>query len=218
MDKQINTELKNNNNNIIKIFGVIIIIVGLYLYYIKTKVTDIVSVGTGITGGVTLPNSTAATTIPTKPIGVESVKTTAPLPPALTKYILFTKTVTHSGDIASFQVAEIVVTVLENGKQRTLNANDYSDAKCYDDCEKHGPARNAIDGKIDKTYAHASDANPRLIFTLKAPTQILNVTVYNRQDCCQDRLKGVILELLANDYAVIKKCTLDKSDKFVCTV
>ncbi len=36
-------------------------------------------------------------------------------------------------------------------------------------CNVLGPPSNAIDGKIDNKYAHASDETPLLFFKLKEP-------------------------------------------------
>ena len=176
-----------------------------------------------MTGGVTTPGSASDSTVPKGPTEISAASSPdLSNTPDLTKSILFTK---RSGagadDDATFNVAEIVVNVSEGTGTRPLTADDYSSSVCDDGsdtglyCKDH-PASNAIDGK-NNNFAHTGRNSPRLLFVLKVPKKVVNVTVYNRADCCQNRLVGVKLSLLNSTDVPIKECILNADATYVCT-
>ena len=193
------------------------------LWYNSGKKEEEKKVGTGVTGGVTTPGSASDSTVPKVPTEISAASSPdLSNTPVLTKSILFTKNSTGVyTDEATFAVAEIVVRVLESNGTRTLTKDDYSDAIC-DDGSNTGffctnlPAANAIDGN-NNTFANTDKVNPKLLFVLKVPKKVVSVTVYNRADCCKDRLNGVKLSLLSSSDVPIKECILTADATYVCT-
>ena len=112
----------------------------------------------------------------------------------------------YDGHDSSFAVSEIVVTVLKDGIERNLTANDYSTAHT----SPGGPLsmenlpKNAIDG--DKNTFASTDimGNPAsgimlypatLMFTFKELQFITKIVIYNRLDCCKDRLINAVVTI-----------------------
>ena len=142
-----------------------------------------------------------------------------------TKYISLEKDSQGlSGDERTFSVGELVVIVDDmKGGERTLTADDYSDASMYPNqgyAVAGGEAKWAIDGVIPSNntneigynrMAHTDiDENNKasIRFTLKAPQIVKRIKVYNRADCCQNRLDGVILSLYNTKGEILFRTTL----------
>jgi hypothetical protein len=81
-----------------------------------------------------------------------------------------------------------------------------------------------IDGSLeykasDNTYTlpHTTESKSAYMkITLNKEEDIKEISVYNRQDCCKDRIIGTELQILASDNSVIFKASLDiASDVFI---
>ena len=192
------------------------------LWYNSGKKEEEKKVGTGVTGGVTTPGSASDSTVPKGPTEISAASSPdLSNTPGLTKSILFTKGPGGYGDEVTFAVAEIVVRVSESNGTRTLTKDDYSDTIC-DDGSNTGfyckllPPANAIDGN-NNTFANTDKVNPKLLFVLKVPKKVVDVTVFNRADCCKNRLVDVKLSLLNSSDVPIKECILNADATYVCT-
>ena len=132
----------------------------------------------------------------------------------LTKFIEFTRGVGQGNNDWYINIAEIFVSVRENGTIRTLTADDYSSAECDRGdnnalCTKYPPS-SAIDGNINN-FAHTNNFSPKLLFTLKDAKDVVEVVVINRQDCCQHRIELVTLTLYTSNMGLVKQCALSNS-------
>ena len=112
----------------------------------------------------------------------------------------------YDGHDSSFAVSEIVVTVLKDGIERNLTANDYLTAHT----SPGGPLsmenlpNNAIDGNKN-TFASTDIMEKQesgimlypvsLTFTFKELQFITKIVIYNRLDCCKDRLINAVVTI-----------------------
>ena len=112
----------------------------------------------------------------------------------------------YDGHDSSFAVSEIVVTVLKDGIERNLTANDYLTAHT----SRGGPLsmenlpNNAIDGNKN-TFASTDIMEKQesgimlypvsLTFTFKELQFITKIVIYNRLDCCKDRLINAVVTI-----------------------
>lgn len=88
---------------------------------------------------------------------------------------------------------------------------------------QNGPANaaNAVNGELmAKPYPrifHSADADPAPTITidLGTPSNIARVVIYNRADCCKERVVGSILELIDGANRVLKTVTIsDTADMY----
>lgn len=72
------------------------------------------------------------------------------------------------------------------------------------------PASLLMDNNFDN-YIHTLDGLPKptITITLKVPQPLKSVVVYNRKNCCQNRLSNAILELYDTDNKIYKVKTLN---------
>jgi alpha-L-fucosidase len=107
------------------------------------------------------------------------------------------------------------VEVLSRGKNVAL------DKKATSSSEKHGgnPER-AVDGNTDQSWAgksithtDESDPKPTLEIDLGKEYNISSIKVYNREDCCSDRLDGVRISILGSGRALAGEYVIKKAEK-----
>jgi hypothetical protein len=101
----------------------------------------------------------------------------------------------------TFQIGEVQV-IDETGER--LNSTAFSSVKL--NTHNFGfPELNVLDNN-PATFTHSSGSGAvhQLTLTLKNPTTVRRVTVFNRQDCCQSRLNGAVLTL-RNEHGVVLK-------------
>ena len=81
-----------------------------------------------------------------------------------------------------------------------------------------GSANRAIDGKASGLWSHSSvthtTQNPHQYWqvVLNPPSFIYSVVVFNRTDCCSDRLNGASLEIVGTDDELLHRETLNGDD------
>lgn len=188
---------------------VIIILIALGgLYYLMPA-----PVATGTSGGVTAPAHPQAANVPSAmasaPVVVAAA--TPPKPVKKVKGIIIQKN-TEGKEVTppasrTFQIGEIKAYRRDGS---LLTAKDYAKAE-YNKEVNTGvaltyPATNAIDGDVN-TFTHTNGESAEfgmhiLFLTLKEPTDISRVEVFNRVDCCADRLDGAVL-IFTNEKDVI---------------
>lgn len=161
--------------------------------------------------------------VSTKPplILTSTMPVSAPMPTAapldttnLTKYIRVSKSaIVENNDNDSFQLAELVIKTSD----KQITASDI--AGVTSSASGYGSKPSLIvDGNTNAMFFggsvwHSDNVSkPRWIMvTLTNPMKVSSIRVYNRADCCWDRLKGAKLELLNADNNVIKSVTLTSS-------
>lgn len=72
------------------------------------------------------------------------------------------------------------------------------------------PANLLMDNNLDN-FIHTLDGLPKptITVTLKVPQPLKSVVVYNRKNCCQNRLSNAILELYDTNNKIYKATTLN---------
>lgn len=157
------------------------------------------------------------TTVPVQPVAQptqQPVQSPTIDPATLTKYIKVSKSSTiHKNDDDSFQLAELVINSADGQISPSDIASVTSSASAYGSNPKM-----IVDGNTNGSYFamtswHSDNvAQPRWIMvTLVKPMKISSVKVYNRTDCCWDRLSGATLNLLNADNKVIHSANLSGS-------
>jgi len=115
----------------------------------------------------------------------------------------------QSGDDSSYQIAQVV---LFDSDGKALSAADLkitSGATCYGT-----KPETAFDGDItNQAYPHlyhscAKDPKNFLQADLVNPQSLSIIKVYNRSDCCANRLAGVVLETYDSSDKLINSYTL----------
>jgi len=75
-----------------------------------------------------------------------------------------------------------------------------------------GVAGNAVDGIISNISHTECEENPWWQVDLETPHEIYTVAVVNRQDCCQERLDHVLIELLDEDGQLVELSHTEQHD------
>lgn len=150
-----------------------------------------------------LPHSPTIYTMPVAQPVAQPAPEPAPVDPnTLTKFIKVSKSsTTYKNDDDSFQLAELVIQSA-NGQ---ISAADIQSVTSSPSAYGSNP-KMIVDGNTNGSYFamtswHSDNISvPRWIMvTLVNPMKISSVKVYNRTDCCWDRLNGAKLELI-NQY------------------
>lgn len=159
-----------------------------------------------------------AVSAPTAPASVPVA-----LPSINVKKIVFSRNVTVLPSAGSqdetFQIGEVMA---YDSTGRKLTAADYSGA-AYGAGTQYSsayPASALIDDNINSYTNTAPGLGLRTItLTLKNPTNLSKIDVYNRQSCCQNRLAGVTMTLYdAGDVVIYTKTlTADKVQNYTMT-
>ncbi len=161
----------------------------------------------------------AISVLPYTPPVIYTSQPTAPAAPVydpavLTKYIKVSKSsTTYKNDDDSFQLAELVIKS-EDGQISAADIQSVtSSASAYGSNPKM-----IVDGNTNGSYFamtswHSDNvAQPRWIMvTLAKPMKISSVKVFNRTDCCWERLSGASLELINQYNKVINSVSLSGS-------
>lgn len=177
------------------LLGAVAIIIAIVLIWVAWRGPP--KVVTGPSGGVAPIVHPAITTPVDAPIVPYTTAATPPLPPLpqLTKYILIEKRWDGPGrqaDDIGFQIGEVAVWA----DGRRLRREEFSDAKYLAGGMEQSPAWNLVDGD-PRTYVTMSRSPlQQVILTLEKPTRITMVRVFNRIDCCRERLDGAKVSLL----------------------
>lgn len=158
---------------------------------------------------VVYPEEPAVPVVPVVPV-VPAVPTQDPS--TLTKYVKISKSSTkHKNDDDSFQIAEIIL----KSDDVFISPSDIQSVTSSTSAYGSNPNM-VIDGKTDGNYFanttwHSDNTSqPRwIMITLTKPIKISYVKIYNRTDCCWERLSGAVLELINQDNKVIKSVTLN---------
>ncbi len=112
--------------------------------------------------------------------------------------------VSLAGDTRILSLAEVQVLATASGNQlqRQGEANQSS-------VTHGGVASRATDGKVDQVYANGSvthsnsEKDPWWQVDLKKPQDIGAVRIFNRSDCCGERLSGAAIEILDEKKKVV---------------
>ncbi|WP_066218257.1 galactose-binding domain-containing protein [Formosa haliotis] len=136
-----------------------------------------------------------------------------------TEYKIILESTASGNTIISCGGGEIIdngslntITESENCKLPVNLATKYGTATQSTDYESHGSASNAIDGNTNSTWggrslSHTSgnatlDPEPWWQVDLSANYQIETIKIYNRTDCCSDRLNNFTVEVIDSNGAV----------------
>lgn len=113
-------------------------------------------------------------------------------------------------DWRSFQIQELIL-FDANGVQ--LPSSTFASAKYCDNCGTEHiskyPASNAIDGS-QGTLAWTPSSGPvqSITIALASPTTVGKILIYNRFDCCQARLAGVVMNVYDDKGVLLYSKTL----------
>jgi len=120
-----------------------------------------------------------------------------------------------TGDARSLNIGEVLVVDIEG---TVLSVDDFesvvlmSEGKVVNAFASY-PVRNVIDGKKN-TFMHSPVGTNApnaldLIINLKNPTLLARIEIWNRPDCCRDRLAGSVVMLKNNSGGIITTQTLN---------
>lgn len=112
-------------------------------------------------------------------------------------------------NLALVKVLDVAAKDMANGK--TVTSNSVHPA---------GPMVNLTDGKMDN-FAHTNgpaDVNDWMEIDLGATMEISRIEVYNRADCCKDRVGGIQVSVLDENKDIVSRTPLipkeDPKDKY----
>lgn len=115
----------------------------------------------------------------------------------------------HLDDNTTYQIAQVV---LFNSDGVALNAPELevsSGEACWGTNNKTPFDGNTNDQKFPHVYHSCpADANNFLQAKLLKPQELSMVKVYNRSDCCANRLTGVVVELYNDSDELLESYTL----------
>jgi len=189
----------------------------------------------GTTGGTALDNKPAdaplggvapagslGTSTPLAGTGVDVNGATLATPAPRVSTIEFVKDTTNGirqgDDSRTFQISEVVVNAKDSvGNILKLTKDDYESVS-LSSAYPNGqfPASMAVDGILQTasanywnfSHTYGEDPVQKLTLKLKDPRDITRVIIYNRQDCCQERLRDVKVNMLDINGSVITSFTL----------
>jgi hypothetical protein len=97
----------------------------------------------------------------------------------------FVKSVRIAGGSDYLQISQLVVTDMQGNNIAVGRPTSSSGIYASEFTEK-----SAVNGNFQGLFISSTPTNAFFEVTLDKPTQIASVSIYNRKDCCQDRLTG----------------------------